>query len=231
MKKLTYMIVAAVFALMVFTAKPAVGQDPVAVDGKHYKVEFENAHVRVLRVNYGAKEKSVMHKHPEGVAISLSDTRGRFTLADGKKEERNLKVGTVRWTAAETHLPENTSGKPWEVILVELKDTSGLGSMPSAADDSATVDPKHHKVEFENDRVRVIRGMAAARAKTLMHAHPANVVIALTDVNTRSFAPDGKSSDGQLKAGQVIWREPAKHLSENLSDKPFEVIIVELKGK
>ena len=31
--------------------------DPVAVDTKHYKVEFENEHVRVLRVHYGPHEK------------------------------------------------------------------------------------------------------------------------------------------------------------------------------
>jgi len=38
-------------------------EDPVKVDPKHYKVEFENDGVRVLRVKYGAREKSVMHSH------------------------------------------------------------------------------------------------------------------------------------------------------------------------
>ncbi|MFN0277835.1 MAG: hypothetical protein ACKVRN_04450 [Pyrinomonadaceae bacterium] len=231
MKKLTY-ITGAVFALtiMILAAQPAVAQDPVAVDAKHYKVEFENAHVRVLRIQYGVKEKSVMHKHPEGVAIFLSDMRGNFKLADGKKEERSMKAGQVRWTPGETHLPENLGGKH-ELILVELKDQSGLGAMPDAADDAIKVAAKHHKVEFENDRVRVVRGTVGARAKTEMHGHPANIVIALTDISTRSFAADGKNSDLQIKAGQVMWREPTKHLSENLGDKPFEVIIVELKGK
>jgi hypothetical protein len=39
------------------------------VDPKHYKVELENEQVRVLRINYGAHEKSVMHSHPNSVAI------------------------------------------------------------------------------------------------------------------------------------------------------------------
>ena len=30
--------------------------DPAKVDSKHYKVEFENDKVRVLRINYGAHE-------------------------------------------------------------------------------------------------------------------------------------------------------------------------------
>src|SRR5450755_172828 len=41
----------------------ANAQDPVKVDAKHYKVEFENDSVRVLRITYPAHEKSVMHHH------------------------------------------------------------------------------------------------------------------------------------------------------------------------
>jgi len=44
-------------------------QDAVKVDAKHYKVESEDAHVRVLRVHYGPHEKSVMHSHPASVAV------------------------------------------------------------------------------------------------------------------------------------------------------------------
>ncbi len=50
--------------LWIVGAVPAFAQDPVKVDSKHYKVELENDQVRVLRINYGAGEKSVMHEHP-----------------------------------------------------------------------------------------------------------------------------------------------------------------------
>ncbi|TMA64990.1 MAG: hypothetical protein E6J68_09630 [Deltaproteobacteria bacterium] len=36
-----------------------LAQDPVQVDPKHYRVEFENAQVRVLHIQYGPHEKSV----------------------------------------------------------------------------------------------------------------------------------------------------------------------------
>src|SRR5471030_2026998 len=36
---------------------PVSKLDPVKVDGKHYKVEFENEYVRVLRVHYDPREK------------------------------------------------------------------------------------------------------------------------------------------------------------------------------
>ena len=36
-------------ALLALAAGPALAQDPVVVDSEHYKLEFENEHVRVLR--------------------------------------------------------------------------------------------------------------------------------------------------------------------------------------
>ncbi len=53
-------------------------QDPVRVDPKHYKVEVENEKVRVLRINYKAHEESVMHWHPDNVAIFLNHTHCRL---------------------------------------------------------------------------------------------------------------------------------------------------------
>jgi quercetin dioxygenase-like cupin family protein len=102
-------------------AVPALAQDPVKVDSQHYKVEFENANVRVLRVKVGAGEKSVMHRHPNAVAIFQTSGRVKFTFPNGKTEERDIVAGTTLWTPAITHQPENIGSDGFEVILVELK--------------------------------------------------------------------------------------------------------------
>src|SRR5216684_4935069 len=65
-------------SIMVELKKPGAAAskttlDPVKVDPKHYKVALENDQVRVLRVNYGPHEKSVMHEHPDSVAVFMSD--------------------------------------------------------------------------------------------------------------------------------------------------------------
>ena len=99
----------------------AMAQDPVKVDPNHYKVEFENAQVRALRVKVGPGEKSIMHRHPNAVAIFMTDTNSKFTFPDGKTENRSGKAGEVLWTPAITHLPENIGTEAFEVILVELK--------------------------------------------------------------------------------------------------------------
>ena len=107
-------------AAFVFT-ESLQAQDPTKVDSKHYKVVFENDSVRVLRIMYGAHEKSVMHEHPNAVAVLLTDANNRFTLPDGKTIDDKAKAGEVRWAPAGKHLPENLADKAFEVILVELK--------------------------------------------------------------------------------------------------------------
>jgi hypothetical protein len=95
--------------------------DPVELDPKHYKAEFENDAVRVLRIKYGAGEKSVMHDHSAGVGIFLTDQHVKFTYPDGNTKEIELKAGQTKWLDSFTHLPENLSDKPFEMILVEIK--------------------------------------------------------------------------------------------------------------
>ena len=99
----------------------AFSQDAVQVDPKHYKVEMENAQVRVLRAHYGPHEKSVMHSHPAAVVVYLSDGKTRFTYPDGKTADGVGKAGQVVYTPAQTHDPENIGDTPFDVIVIELK--------------------------------------------------------------------------------------------------------------
>lgn len=99
----------------------ALAQDATKVDAMHYKVEFQNARVRIVRVHYGPHEKSVMHTHPDAVAIFQADGRVRFTYPNGKTEERDMKAGQALFTPAVRHLPENLTDNDMEVILIELK--------------------------------------------------------------------------------------------------------------
>jgi quercetin dioxygenase-like cupin family protein len=106
---------------IVCLASAVMAQDPVKVDTKHYTVEFENSQVRVLRIKVGPKEKSVMHEHPNAVAIFLTDASGRFSFPTAAPQDFTSKAGNVLWTPGIVHSPENTSDQPFEVILVELK--------------------------------------------------------------------------------------------------------------
>ena len=96
-------------------------EDPAKVDPRHYKVEFENDRVRVLRIKYNPGEQSVMHSHPESIGVFLTDAHAKFTYSDGRSEDNNAKAGSVQHMDAFTHLPESTSKTLLEVIAVELK--------------------------------------------------------------------------------------------------------------
>ena len=101
--------------------KPQPVADPVKVDPKHYKVEFENDRVRVLRVNYGPRERSVMHSHPDGIGLFLTSQHSRFAFTNGRSTENHFTAGEVKWLPEGTHLPENLGDQSIELVLVELK--------------------------------------------------------------------------------------------------------------
>jgi len=98
-----------------------ITDDPVRVDPKHYKIEFENERVRVVRIKYGPGEKSVMHSHPESIGVFLTGAHAKFTYPDGRTEDISADAGMVQHMDAFTHAPENLSDAPFEVIQVELK--------------------------------------------------------------------------------------------------------------
>jgi hypothetical protein len=88
---------------------PVSTLDPATVDPEHYKVEFENDQVRVLRVHYGAHEKGQMHEHfLNRIVLYLNDQPG-------------AKADDVRMAGAAKHAEENASGQPADRIAVELK--------------------------------------------------------------------------------------------------------------
>jgi quercetin dioxygenase-like cupin family protein len=108
-------------------------QDAAKVDPKHYTVVSENDQVRILKVHYGPHEKSVMHSHPASVAVFLTDSKATFTYPDGKKETQEWEAGGTMYEGAVTHLPENITDKPMELILVELKGKPAKTAKPAAA--------------------------------------------------------------------------------------------------
>ena len=98
------------------------------------------------------------------------------------------------------------------------------------AQDPAVVNSKTIKVRFENDRVRVLEANLPPGVKEAVHSHPAYVIYVLEGGRYRNYASDGKVTEGELKTGDVLYREPLTHAAENIGDKPLHIILVELKS-
>lgn len=108
--------------------KPGAGKkvtttlDPVKVDPKKYKVEFENDQVRVTRVHYGPHESAPLHEHQlTRVILYLTDAHMRITAADGTVIETPHKAGEIVYGGAAKHSETNTSGEAIDIIVAELK--------------------------------------------------------------------------------------------------------------
>jgi hypothetical protein len=88
---------------------PETKLDPTEVDAQHYKVEFENPQVRVLRIHFGPHEKSPLHEHQlNRVVVYIND-------------QAKLKAGDVRISPPGTHTEENDGDTPADRIAVEIK--------------------------------------------------------------------------------------------------------------
>lgn len=123
-------------------AVAGLGQDPVKVEPKHYKLDFENDRVQVVSVHYGPHEKSAMHEHPGGVVVILTKAHLLFTDENGKTREIYSKPGEARWYPPFKHRVENLGDTAYDAVYVGLKGmvvTATAGSpAPIDALDNAT---------------------------------------------------------------------------------------------
>jgi hypothetical protein len=110
-------------AILISITIKASGQDPLKVDPSHYKVEFENARVRLVRVHFGPHYKSVMNETPPRVVVLLTDEHVKVTHPDGTSEQRTLKAGEAFWSDGGKGMAENLDDKPFELIWVIPKET------------------------------------------------------------------------------------------------------------
>ena len=95
--------------------------------------------------------------------------------------------------------------------------------------DPVKVDAKHYKVEAQNKKVRVLRVTYGPGERSVMHGHPASVGVFLTEGRAKFTFPNGKSEERSWKVGETMLMPAEQHLPENLTDKPLELILVEVK--
>lgn len=187
-------------------------------------VEIDNSWVRVLRVKQGPHEKTPEQQHPAAVAVYLTDIHQRV---DG--QEVTHKAGDVAWFEAAKHAEENLSDQSLEYVLVELKPGAPQAKGWPVALDPVKLDPVHHLVPIENARVRVLRTILEPHLKGPTHDHPSYVVVYLTELHTTMTLADGRQVDNPRRPGEVAWRDPYRHTTENVGDRTAAEIQIELK--
>ncbi len=95
--------------------------------------------------------------------------------------------------------------------------------------DPIEVDPQHYSVEFENEKVRVLRIRYGVGEKSQMHGHPDSVAVVLSDGRVKFEFPGGEPRELDIKAGDCDWQSAGDHQPENVGDAPIEVLLIEIK--
>jgi len=98
------------------------------------------------------------------------------------------------------------------------------------AQDPTKVEPKHYKLNFENEHVQVISVHYGPHEKSVLHEHPGGVVVALTAAHLRFTDENGKIREVYSKPGETRWYPPFKHMVENLGDTTYDAVYVGVKS-
>jgi quercetin dioxygenase-like cupin family protein len=195
------------------------------------KTPIDNDYVRVLDVVVQPHEKTALHEHKANrVMIYRNAGSQNIDYEGGRRVTLTFGENQVMWAPIEgMHTSEISSEKPVNIVEVELKKPSG-GKKITTAMDPLKVDPKHYRLEFENDQVRVFRVHIGPHESTPMHEHQLHrIVVYLTDATVRVTGADGKVETSAHKAGDIVESGAARHGEQNLTGNAIETIVTELK--
>jgi hypothetical protein len=102
------------------------GKDALTADPKHYKLELENDHMRVLRLTLKADEVSPVHDDRDAlfVCIAAGSEKAchlRLTRPGGRSQDIHMQAGESRWVYADTRSEKNLGSQPLELLVIETK--------------------------------------------------------------------------------------------------------------
>lgn len=179
------------------------------------------------------------HNHKVNRVLLYFRTGGeRLTYLDGSTEDLKWEPGTVNFSPAigfhysgplptprVDPRPAGPSG-----IIVGIKKWGYPGKVVGTALDPLKVAPGNFNLEFENTQVRALRLKIAPKQSVPMHEYTlSHLTVCMTELNARVTSADGTSEVAQHKLGDFNWSGASQQKIENLSDKPLELVILELK--
>jgi hypothetical protein len=228
--------------LVLAVAQPA--SDPHSLDS-----HFENDQV-ILNAPHpgitipGAATGKNWHNHPlNRVMVYIHNGGEKLTYLDGSVNDLKWQAGTVRWSPAEgyhySELPPELDPRVWKtpafttpmIVDIGIKKPGYPGQVVGTALDPLRVAHNAFTLVLENSQVRILRLKLGPRQSAPMHEYTLNhLVVYITDQNVRETPAGGNAEVMRHQDGSVTWSGPSKQKIDNLTDKPLETVIVELKS-
>lgn len=226
-------------AVFLHLAAAAPAQDPLVAAPESYKLQFENAWVRVMRVHYAPRAKVPLHDHTRWPAAYVYlNNSGPVIFRHAGWEHPVLtrpatRAGSFRLSPTtavnETHEVENPNPVPSDFLRVEFKTrAAGRDSLRGRFQrERYPAGGNFRKVQFENEQIRVTRVVCAARRSCELAtpaAEPA-LLVALSSARVNSAGAAGVAKESALAPGQTVWLEAGRRERlENLSGAPLELL-------
>ncbi len=105
----------------------------------------------------------------------------------------------------------------------------GLGLNAAFAQDPTKVEPKHYRLAFENEQVKVLYIHYGPHEKSALHEHPAGVVVNISNGHLKFADQHGNVQEVRALRGEARWFPALKHTVENLSAEPYEGVFIGMK--
>jgi quercetin dioxygenase-like cupin family protein len=223
----------AIFLLLLSTA---FAQDIASVAPNNVKIEYEDAHVRVVRLKMAPHQKLPMQERPPRVVVQLTRNHVELTGDDGTTRTIDVPVGRLGWSGPSKRSVTNLETAV-ENIIVEPKNVTApaipVTKPPSPDDPRALIEP-HHKWVFENQYVRVYDVRIPPGETTGYHTHGYDtVLVEITEGLTSQQVQGGEwQKPDKNEAGAVEFLPDSKktrvHRVKNDGNNEFHVVLVQL---
>lgn len=102
------------------------GKDALAADPKHYKLDLENDHMRVLHLTLKAGEVSPVHDDKDALFVCIASGSDnpchlRLTRPGGRSQDIQILAGESRWIYGDTRSEKNAGPQPLSMLVIEPK--------------------------------------------------------------------------------------------------------------
>jgi hypothetical protein len=194
---------------------------------------IDNALARVQLSAGKPGEVTKPHVHlTNRVMIYFEAGTNTIRYPNGKVAPEHFKAGDVQWNdAMGTHTATITAAGPVDIVHVELKSPPNRApTVKYGSRDPLAVDPKHFKLEMDNNQVRVLRLHLGRGEKTATYQEIfEHLLVPLTAAQVKTADAKGAAKEVAYRPGEVQWQMPGTGADENTGGQPYEAIIVEFK--
>ena len=220
------------------TGVVAATQDAVSVNPEAYRLEFENAWVKVVRVTYGPNAEIAPHLHTARASayVYLNDGGPILFKHEGLPyagvTRPPTKAGSFRVYKGlnEVHSVENPTTTPSEFLRVEfqtepLEEASLKGKFFR---DEAALSETIERTQFENAQVRItrVRVLAGDSLDLATGGGQPALLVALT---AAGIAAPTSAVARLVDAGKTVWLDAGRSFGIRPVGVPAEVLRFDFK--